>query len=148
MAFRFDKLTLKGQEAVQKAQEIAREHQNQRLEPMHLLLGLLDQDQAVVRSLLQQLGASPDQIRRAAEQGLSILPKVSGGDMTLSGDLNQVFEAAQTEADKLKDEYVSVEHLLIGLTKVKSRAADVLAAVGVGATTCSRPCRRSGGPTG
>ncbi len=133
MAFRFDKLTLKGQEAVQKAQEIAREHQNQRLEPMHLLLGLLDQEQAVVRSLLQQLGASPDQIRRAAEQGLSALPKVSGGEMTLSGDLNQVFDAAQTEADKLKDEYVSVEHLLLGLTKVKSRAAEVLSAVGLGA---------------
>ena len=53
--------------------------------------------------------------------------------MTLSGDLNQVFDAAQTEADKLKDEYVSVEHLLLGLTKVKCRAAEVLSAVGLGA---------------
>ncbi len=62
MAFRFEKLTLKSQEAVQKAQEIARERGHQRLEPMHLLVALLDPDQAVVRSLLGQLGVNPAQI--------------------------------------------------------------------------------------
>ena len=64
MAFRFDKLTLKSQEAVQRAQEIAREHQNQRLEPLHLLAALLDNEQTVVRSLVGQLGLNPDQISR------------------------------------------------------------------------------------
>ena len=79
MAFRFDKLTLKSQEAVQKAQDIAKDKGHQRLEPMHLLAALLDPDQAVVRSLLSQLGANPAQILRAAEQGLEAFPKVSGG---------------------------------------------------------------------
>ncbi len=98
---------------------------------MHLLVALLDPDQAVVRSLLAQLGANPGQILRAAQEGLNSLPKVSGGETTLSSDLNRVFEAAQAEADRMKDQYVSVEHLLLGLTKVKCRAEDVLAAVGV-----------------
>jgi ATP-dependent Clp protease ATP-binding subunit ClpB len=131
MAFRFDKLTLKSQEAVQKAQSVAQERGHQRLEPIHLLVALLDPDQAVVRSLLSQLGANPEQIRRTAEQGLHALPKVTGGETTLGSDLSRVLEAAQEQADRMKDQYVSVEHLLLGLTKVKSRAQDVLAAVGV-----------------
>src|SRR4051794_12276127 len=131
MAFRFEKLTLKSQEAVQKAQDVARERGHQRLEPMHLLVALLDPDQSVVRSLLSQLGANPAQILRAAETGLESLPKVEGGDLKLGGELNQVLDTAQAEADRMKDEFVSVEHLLLGLAKVKSRAQDVLAALGV-----------------
>jgi ATP-dependent Clp protease ATP-binding subunit ClpB len=131
MAFRFDKLTLKSQEAVQRAQELARDRQHQRLEPMHLLVALLDPDQTVVRSLLAQLGASPDQILRAAEQGLGALPKVSGGEMNIGPDLSRVLDAAQDEADRMKDQFISVEHLLLALTRVKSRAQEVLAAVGI-----------------
>ena len=133
MAFRPDKLTLKSQEAVDKAQDAARQHGNQRLEPIHLLVGLLDPDQSVVRSLLSQLGANPAQILKAAEAGLDSLPKVSGGsgDIKLGGDLNSVFDTAQAEADRLKDEYVSVEHLLLGLAKVKGRVQELLSAVGV-----------------
>ena len=70
MAFRFEKLTLKSQEAVQKAQALAQERGHQRLEPMHLLAALLDPDQAVVRSLLTQLGVNPAQVLQAAEEGL------------------------------------------------------------------------------
>jgi ATP-dependent Clp protease ATP-binding subunit ClpB len=131
MAFRFDHLTLKGQEAVQRTQSLAQERGHQRLEPMHLLVALLDPEQAVIRALLTQLGVNPNQILRAAEEGLNALPKVSGGETTVSPDLGRVFEAAQAEADRMKDQYISVEHLLLGLTKVKSRAQDVLAAVGV-----------------
>src|SRR3954451_23917181 len=83
MAFRFEKLTLKSQEAVQKAQDVARDKGHQRLEPIHLLMGLLDPDQSVVRSLSRPLGTSRDQLRRAAQAGLDSLPKVSGG----GGDL-------------------------------------------------------------
>jgi ATP-dependent Clp protease ATP-binding subunit ClpB len=131
MAFRFDKLTLKSQEAVQRAQEIARESQNQRLEPLHLLVALLDDDQAVVHSLLGQLGVSPGQIRKAAEQGLQALPKVSGGEMTIGPDLNRVFEDAQGDADRMKDQFVSVEHLLMGLARGKGRVTELLSALGV-----------------
>jgi len=133
MAFRFDKLTLKSQEAVQKAQDLARDRGQQRLEPMHLLAALLDPDQAVVRALLTQLGANPAQLLRAAEEGINALPKVSGGggDVALGPDLSRVLDTAQAEADRMKDQFVSVEHLLLGLAKVKGRAQDVLAAVGV-----------------
>src|SRR5690349_8320263 len=103
MAFRFDKLTLKGQEAVRKAQEIAEGRGHQRLEPIHLLVALLDPEQAVVRSLLTQLGVNPAQIQRAAEEGLNALPKVTGGETTVGPDLNRVLDAAQAEADRMKD---------------------------------------------
>src|SRR4051812_42002601 len=124
MAFRFEQLTLKSQEAVQAAQALARERGHQRLEPMHLLAALLDPDQGVVRALLTQLGVNPAQVLRAAEEGLNALPKVTGGETTLGPDLSRVFDQAQAEAERLKDQYVSVEHLLLALTKVKSRAQD------------------------
>ena len=75
MAFRFDKLTLKSQEAVQNAQGIARDRGHQRIEPMHLLAALLDPDQGVIRSLLSQLGVNPAQVLKAAEEGLNALPE-------------------------------------------------------------------------
>ncbi len=131
MAFRFDQFTLKSQEAVQKAQGVARERGHQRLEPMHLLVALLDPDQNVVRALLGQLGVNPAQLLRAAEEGLNSLPKVTGGETTLGSDLNRVFDLATDEAERMKDQYVSVEHLLLALTKVKSKAQELLAALGV-----------------
>jgi ATP-dependent Clp protease ATP-binding subunit ClpB len=131
MAFRSDQLTLKSQEAVQQAQTLARERGHQRLEPMHLLAALLHPDQQVVRPLLGQLGINPAQILKAAEEGLNVLPKVSGGEMTISPELNQVFETAQHEAGRMKDQYVSVEHLLLALLKVKSRAQTLLEALGI-----------------
>src|SRR5437016_573607 len=130
MAFRFDQLTLKSQQAVERAQGLARERGHQRLEPMHLLAALLDPDQAVVRALLGQLGVNPAQILRAAEEGLHALPKVTGGETTLGPDLARVLDTAQAEADRLKDQYVSVEHLLLGLTKVPTRAQALLGALG------------------
>src|SRR5271170_3722824 len=120
MAFRFDKLTHRSQEAVQKAQDLARDKGHQRLEPMHLLTALLEPDQAVIRSLLNQLGVESARLLRAAEEGLNSLPKVSGGgELTVGPDLQKVFEQSQSEADRLKDQYISVEHLLLGLLKAK-----------------------------
>ncbi len=132
MAFRPDKLTMKSQEAVQKAQELAASKGHQRLEPMHLLVALLDGDQPVVRDLLKNLGVDPSRIARAAEEGLNSLPKVTGGEATTSPDLGRVLETAQSEAEAMGDEYVTVEHLLLGLTKVKSKAQELLGALGVG----------------
>ena len=131
MAFRFEKLTLKGQEAVRRAQELANDRSNQRIEPMHLLAALAEPEQAVVRALLQQLGVAPDAIASAALRGLDTLPKVQGGEMSIGPELSAILDASQAEADRLKDQFVSVEHLLLGLAKSKSRAAEVLAAVGV-----------------
>jgi ATP-dependent Clp protease ATP-binding subunit ClpB len=131
MAFRFDQLTLRSQEAVQLAQSLAREHGHQRLEPMHLLAALLHPDQQVVRSLLTQLGINPGQTLKAAEEGLNALPKVSGGEPTVGPELNQLFDAAVAESERFKDQYISVEHLLLALVKVKSRAQTLLEALGI-----------------
>jgi ATP-dependent Clp protease ATP-binding subunit ClpB len=133
MAFRFEKLTLRSQEAVRKAQDLARDRGHQRLEPMHLLAALLDPEQTVVRSLLGQLGVEPGRLLRAAEEGLNSLPKVTGGgELSLSPDLQRVFDQAQAEADRLKDQYVSVEHLMLGLLKTKgNKAQGLLDALGV-----------------
>ncbi len=131
MAFQYEKLTLKSQEAVQGAQQLAKERGHQRLEPMHLLASLLDPGQTVVRALLVQLGVNPAQILKAAEEGLNSLPKVSGGDATIGSDLGRVFDTAQAEADRMKDQFVSVEHLLLALAKVKSKAGELLSALGL-----------------
>ncbi len=132
MAFRFDQLTLKSQEAVQEAQKLAQERGHPRLEPMHLLVALLHPDQQVVGSLLSQLGVNPAQLQKAAEEGLSIFPKTSGGELSISPELNQVLETAQAESERMKDQYVSVEHLLLALLKVKTRVQTLLGALGVG----------------
>jgi len=131
MAFRFERLTHKSQEAVQKAQDLARDRGHQRLEPMHLLAALLDPDQTVVRSLLAQLGVEPGRLLRAAEEGLNALPKVSGGDVSLGPELQRVLDQATAEAERLKDQYVSVEHLMLGLLKVPGKAKGLLEALGV-----------------
>ena len=131
MAFRFDRLTLKSQEAVQSAQSLARDRGHQRIEPMHLLAALLDPEQQVIRTLLSQLGVNPAQVLKAAEEGLGALPKVTGGEQSLGPDLSAVLDTAQAEADRMKDQYVSVEHLLLGLVKVKSKAQQLLDALGV-----------------
>ncbi len=98
---------------------------------MHLLAALLDPEQQVIRALLNQLGVNPAQVLKAAEEGMNALPKVSGGEQSLGPDLAAVLDAAQAEADRMKDQYVSVEHLLLGLVKVKSRAQQLLDALGV-----------------
>src|SRR5947209_20208703 len=103
MAFRPDKLTMKSQEAVQAAQELASNRGHQRVEPMHLLAALLDAEQPVIRDLLKQLGVDPDRVARAADEGLKALPKVSGGDLHVSPDLGKVLEAAQGEAEAMGD---------------------------------------------
>src|SRR4051794_16251667 len=131
MAFRMDQLTLKSQEAVQKAQDLARERGHQRLEPMHLLAAMLDPEQTVVHALLKQLGINPTQVLRAAEEGLASLPRVTGGETTIGADLGRVFEQAAEESAWMKDQFVSIEHLLLGLTKVKSKAQELLSALGV-----------------
>ncbi len=131
MAFSMDKLTLKSQEAVQAAQKTAQNRGHQRLEPMHLLVALLGPDQSVIAALLAQLGVNPAQILKAAEEGLNSLPKVSGGESTLGPDLARVLESAQQEADRMKDQFVSVEHLLLALTKVKSKSQELLGALGL-----------------
>jgi ATP-dependent Clp protease ATP-binding subunit ClpB len=127
MAFRFDKLTLKAQEAVAGAQELATERGNAQIDPLHLLAALLNEDQGIVGPILERIGVNRQQLDTIVEAELQHFPKVSGGAQPQgSRELNQVLEAAQREADAMKDEFVSTEHLLLALAKVDSKAKNVL----------------------
>ncbi len=124
MALRFDKFTVKAQEAVQAAQALADRESHQQIEPEHLLVALLDQpDGGVVSPLLAKLGARAEAIRREAEAEVRRFPKVTGGGQYVSPRLKAVLDAAWAEAERLKDEYCSVEHLLLALAEEKDGAA-------------------------
>ena len=115
---RFDKFTLKAQEAIQASQKIAETRQHQQIEPEHLLQALIEQPEGIVQPILQKLGASKETIMQGLETALSKKPAVSGagvGEIYLSPTLNQIFEKALAEADRMKDEYISTEHLLIAI---------------------------------
>jgi ATP-dependent Clp protease ATP-binding subunit ClpB len=110
---RLDRLTLKAQEALQEAQSLAQRKNHQRLEPEHLLLALLDQDQGMVGEVLEKVGAPLPRLRTALEDALQRIPSVTGGSVYASDRLNRLLLAAEDEAKKLTDEYVSTEHLLL-----------------------------------
>ena len=113
-----NKFTLKSQEALQNVQEIASSYSNQALEPEHLLAALIQDNEGVVVPLLQKIGANLSYLKIKVNESIEKLPKVQGAGLTtqhFSPALAQVFEAAQNEAKQLKDEFVSTEHLLLGL---------------------------------
>jgi len=117
---RFDKLTIKAQEALQSAHEIAQKLNHQEVDCEHLLSALIAQPEGLVRPLLEKLGANPDAIQHALDDDLNSRSQVHGADlsqMILSKALRAALDAAQTQADKLKDQYVSTEHLLIGIAE-------------------------------
>jgi ATP-dependent Clp protease ATP-binding subunit ClpB len=122
--FRFDKLTVKAQEAVQTAQGLADHEGHQQLEPEHLLLALVEQEDGVVSALLSKLGARPEAIRRDVQGELRRLPKVSGSSGQYMGPrLKAVFDAAWDEMERLKDDYCSTEHLLVAIAQEGDGAA-------------------------
>ena len=129
---RFDKFTLKSQEAAQAAQELAAKSRHQQIEPEHLLLALVEQEEGVVMPVLKKLGADPGRVRSDIVQALEKVPKVEGLVQTyLSNRLNKLFEKAEQEAGRLKDEYVSSEHLLIAAADGDGAARDVLSRHGI-----------------
>ena len=126
---RFDKLTLKAQEAVQSAQEIAARHDNQQVEPLHLLGALVAQQDGIVPPILSRLGVRPETLAAEIEAALGRLPKVTGvAQQQLSQASNKVLEGAFVEAEQFKDEYVSAEHILLAIATIrKDPAAELLA---------------------
>lgn len=134
MAINFNKLTIKSQEALQKAQEIASNYSNQQIEPEHIFAALIQDPEGIVISTLQKLGANKDLLLVKVGELLDKLPKVTGASsqQSLSREANEVLENAFKEAATLKDEYVSTEHLLLGLTDIKkSSVTDLLKSQGV-----------------
>ena len=130
---KFDKFTVKAQEAVQAAQSLADQGNHQALEPEHLLLALLQQQEGVVGPLLAKLGARPEAMAREVHAALDKLPSVKGGGHQYASErLEAALTRAWEEAQRLKDEYCSTEHLLIGIAQDKSGAAGhILAKAGV-----------------
>jgi ATP-dependent Clp protease ATP-binding subunit ClpB len=121
MAIRWDKFTVKAQEAVQRATELASEHGNPELMPVHLLAALLEDREGVVPPILEKIGAGTQAVLNDVYREIERLPKVSGAaaQSTLSQPLNQLLDRAFKEADSFKDEYVSTEHLLLATTQIK-----------------------------
>lgn len=127
MAFRFDKLTLKAQEAVQQAQELAADAGNPQLEPLHLLAALVGEQEGVVRPLLDRIGVNQSQLQQIVAAELGHLAKSSGGaPPQISNELSNVLDAAQAQAETMQDEFVSTEHLLLALAKTKTKVQDLL----------------------
>ena len=133
MATRFDKYTVKAQEALQATQEVASRHGNQQMEPVHLLLALVEQTDGIVPAILSRLGVAPTAVATEAERGIESLPKVGGAsDLYLSPSLKQLLDDAAKETEQFKDEYVSTEHLLLSLTRRSADpAARILSRLGV-----------------
>jgi ATP-dependent Clp protease ATP-binding subunit ClpB len=130
---RLDKLTIKAQEAIQAAQSLADQHGHQSIEPEHVLVALLQQREGVVGPVLAKLGTRPDVIQATLEAELGKLPTVRGGTGQYVSDRTRaMLDRAQKEAERLKDDYVSTEHLLLAAAQERDGAAGrVLAANGI-----------------
>jgi len=121
---RFDKMTVKAQEAVQESQEIAARHENQAIEPLHLLVALVEQKDGVVPPLLARLGIRSELLMQDLDREIGRLPKVQGfGQHHMSRAMNDVLERSFDEAQKFKDEYVSTEHLFLAIAGADSDPA-------------------------
>ena len=121
-----DKFTLKAQEALQEAKAIAERKNHQQIDVEHLLLALIGQKEGIVIPILQKLGANPDLIASQLEGELNRIPQVTGGgtgQVYISSRLNEIFNAAWKEAERLMDEYLSTEHLLIAISDEKQGAS-------------------------
>jgi ATP-dependent Clp protease ATP-binding subunit ClpB len=125
MAIRWDKFTVKAQEAVQRANELASEHGNAEVLPLHLLAALIEDKEGIVPPVLEKIGIGPQAVLNDLYGEIDRLPKVSGesAQATLSPAVNQLLERAFKEAANFKDEYVSTEHLLLAATQTKRSAA-------------------------
>ena len=133
MAMKFDRFTEKAQEALAGAQALAREHRHSQIEPEHLLLALLQQPDSIPGTVLGRIGARVAALRTHLEQHLAQQPKVYGTDEVYpSAAFRRALEAAQAEAQRLTDEYLSTEHLLLGILADRTTPAGrLLAQAGV-----------------
>jgi ATP-dependent Clp protease ATP-binding subunit ClpB len=132
---RFEKFTLKGQENVQIAQQLAERFGHQQIEPEHILRALMEQREGVIPSILGKIGADQQQVIEQLDVALEKIPKVSGagyGQVYISPRSKAVLDRAFEEAEKMKDEYVSLEHILLAIADEKEgEAARILSASGI-----------------
>ncbi|MDT8071114.1 MAG: ATP-dependent chaperone ClpB [Terriglobia bacterium] len=134
MPIRWDKLTVKAQEAVQRAGEIASEHANPELMPVHVLVALVEDLEGIVAPLLEKIGIQPQALQSVAMREIERLPKLSNAaaQPAMSDQTSRLLDSAFKVASNFKDEYVSTEHLLLGIAALKNDAAQTILA-GMGA---------------
>ena len=126
MSIRFEKFTLKSQEAVQNAQELAAKANNPQVSSQHLLIALLDDRDGIASAIMSEIGADIPQIKKIAQAAIDRMPHASGTQVSLTQELQQVLQSAQDLAIQMKDDYVSVEMLVLAMLKTKSEAGDTL----------------------
>jgi len=130
---RLDKFTIKSQELIQQAQSLASQQHHQQLEPEHLLSAMLAESEGVTHAICRKIGVSPGAVAREVALALEKLPKVSHvGDVYMSARTKRLLEASFSEASKMKDEYVSIEHLLLAISDEKEgEIAKILGRYGI-----------------
>lgn len=129
---RWEKFTLMSQEAIQKAQIKAGEYGHQELKPIHLLLSFLEQEENIVNTILARAGVQKEMVKKDLENALQKMPRVKGADVYLSSELKSLLVEAEKHAEKLKDEYISTEHLLLAMLEESSpETARILKANGL-----------------
>src|SRR3954470_23625560 len=134
MAIRWDKLTVKAQEAMQRASELASEHGNAEVMPAHVLAALLEDREGIVPPVLTRAGVQPEALREQIVRDIEKLPKLQNrAQEHISDSTAELLDIAFTEASNFKDEYVSTEHLLLAIAKLKRDAAQIVLAT-MGAT--------------
>lgn len=116
---RFDRFTVRGQEAVQAAIGVAEKAQNQQVEPEHILAAMLEQKEGVLKPILGKIGANTTAIAADLQVSIDKMPKVTGGQQYFSSRTNTLFQEVQKIAEKMQDEYVSTEHLLLSIASEK-----------------------------
>jgi ATP-dependent Clp protease ATP-binding subunit ClpB len=120
---RLDKFTLRAQEAIQAAIELAERNQNQQVEPEHLLAAMLEQPEGIVRPILGKLAINVQVVLNDVQAAIARFPRVEGGQQYFSPRLSQIFTATQKQADKMQDEFNSTEHLLLAIVEEKDGEA-------------------------
>ena len=122
----FEKFTIKAQEAVQSAINIAQRNGQQTIEPVHILAGVMDKGKDVINYVFQKIGVNTQAVETAIQNEMSHLPKVSGGEPYLSSETNQVMQRTVETSQKMGDEFVSIEPMLLALLAVNSTASRIL----------------------
>jgi ATP-dependent Clp protease ATP-binding subunit ClpB len=130
MAIDFDRFTHRSQQAASRAQELAKAQDHQFVEPAHLLVGLIDQTDSIVYPLFGKMGIPAPGLRTRIEDQLEGIPKVYGGEVAISQGLLDVFEAAESRRREMRDDYLSVEHLLLALAGSETPAGETLREIG------------------
>lgn len=134
---RMEQFTIKAREALSDARDLADDNNHPEVRPLHLLKAMLDQEEGIVRPMIEKLGVNIDRIDQSVADRIERMPTVEGGRLDISSGLSDVMRAASKKADELDDEYTSTEHLFLALAESKDSAGEVLRDNGVDAESTS-----------